>query len=61
MMEIKFRKKLCYNAANDSFSLYLPKEIGQPLRDKGIEDLDIWYDQKENVIKIEPIINKGVQ
>jgi len=54
-LEIKWKRKLYWNPANESFTVYLPKELAMPLKEKGIEELEIWYDPKEKVIKMKPV------
>jgi len=35
--------------------VYLPKELAEPLKEQGVKELDIWYDDTEGTIKLKPV------
>ena len=55
-LKISWKKTLLFNPANNSYSVYLPKELAEPLKEKGIREFEIWYDQKEGIIKLAPVL-----
>ncbi len=55
MIEVKWKRKLYYNTANGAYHISIPQEIATPLRTKGVEEVELWFDPKEQVIKIKPV------